>query len=276
MSIQWPLVIFSLLAGSGAATLAFAGISEFLGSTNKVRFNSGIIAIALMIIGGIASVFHLGQPLNFMAAIANLGSLSGVSLELIFLGLAIIVGIIYVLLVRAENAASKFVGIIGLVLALIFAFITGHSYQIESQISWNTYALSIVYLTSAFALGGFVYLAAATVYKEDKDQIKKLGTVILVVVVLQLISFVVYGITVGLDKTDALTFWVLSVALGSIVPLIIAALLAFKEGSGTRVYVGLLGALLGGIGIRAFMWIAGTGWINAFTEAAANRGLYPF
>jgi anaerobic dimethyl sulfoxide reductase subunit C (anchor subunit) len=221
-------------------------------------------------------VFHLGQPLNFMSAVTNLGSFSGVSLELIFLGLSIIVAVIYVLLVRSGNAASKFIGIIGLLLALVFGFITGHSYQIEAQITWNTYALAIVYLTSAFTLGGFVYLAAATVYKEDQAQVKKLGTLVLVIAVLQLISFIVYGVIVGLDKTDVVSFWILAVVLGSIVPVVIAGLLAFKEGSGNQIYVGLIAALLGGVGIRAFMWIAGTGWINSFSEALANRGLYPF
>jgi anaerobic dimethyl sulfoxide reductase subunit C (anchor subunit) len=275
MEIQWPLVIFSLLAGGGAATLGFAGISEFLGSSKKARSIAGIIALALMVIGGIASVFHLGQPGNFFAAVANLGSLSGVSLELIFLGLTIVVGIVYVVLVNGENAASKAVGVVGLVLAVIFAAITGHSYQIEAQLAWNNFGVTASYLFSSFTLGGFVYLATATVFKEDGAQVKKIALYTLVVAVLQLISFFIFGFAVGFDKLDVVSFWLLAVVVGSLVPIAIAGLFAFKDSQGATAYAGLAGALLGGIGIRVFMWIVGSGFISFFTDAAAYRSLFP-
>ena len=37
MEIQWPLVLFSLLAGTGGALAAFVGLAGLLGGTRKVR-----------------------------------------------------------------------------------------------------------------------------------------------------------------------------------------------------------------------------------------------
>ena len=79
MDIQWPLVVFGLLAGCGGATLAFVGLSEFLGIGRNARRPAALAALALLMVGGCASVAHLAQPANIMAAAANVLSLSGIS-----------------------------------------------------------------------------------------------------------------------------------------------------------------------------------------------------
>ncbi len=106
MEIQWPLVIFGLLAGCGGATIAFIGISEILGVGKKARIPAAIAAIILLIVGGCASVLHLGQPANIMAAAANVFSFSGISVEMIALGLNVIVAVVYLLLARSGNEAA--------------------------------------------------------------------------------------------------------------------------------------------------------------------------
>jgi hypothetical protein len=50
-----------------------------------------------------------------------------------------------------------------------------------------------------------------------------------------------------------------------------------NEASKTRVYVGLIGVLAGGLAFRALMWVVGNPAIfNLFDIAANNRGYYPF
>ena len=46
MAIQWPLVLFSLLAGAGGAMLAFAGLSQLLGGSRTVRRRAVWCALA--------------------------------------------------------------------------------------------------------------------------------------------------------------------------------------------------------------------------------------
>ena len=91
MAIQWPLVIFSLLAGAGGALLAFVGLSGVLGLAKKARVPAAVGALVLLVVGGCASVAHLAQPANIMAAAANVFSFSGISVELIMLGVNAIV-----------------------------------------------------------------------------------------------------------------------------------------------------------------------------------------
>ena len=149
MAIQWPLVIFSLLAGAGGALLAFVGLSEVLGLAKKARVPAAVGALVLLVVGGCASVAHLAQPANIMAAAANVFSFSGISVELIMLGVNAIVAVAYVLTARGESAnATKIVGIVGIVTGVAMTFVVGNGYVMEAQPNWNTPALPFAYLGS--------------------------------------------------------------------------------------------------------------------------------
>jgi anaerobic dimethyl sulfoxide reductase subunit C (anchor subunit) len=276
METQWPLVIFSLVAGGGAATFAFAGIGEFVGSAKKVRSIAGIVGIVLMIVGGIAAVFHLGHPANVMSAVSNIFSFSGVSTELLLLGLSVLAGIIYVVLVNRDSGASKAIGGIGIVLALIFAISTGRSYMLDAQLAWNSITLVLSYAFSALAFGGFIYLAIAAALKDEEGAVKKLSIVALVLAVLQLVSFVAYGAFVGFDKVDVLTFWAGAIVLGSLLPVVAGGLLSFKQNTAAMAYLGLVFVFVGGIAIRVLMWAVGSGFLSFFNMAAENRGKFIF
>lgn len=76
--IQWPLVLFSLLAGAGGCALAFAGASEFVGGTKRARFAVGVVSLVLVVVGGLFSVLHLASPQHVMAAVRHVFSFSGV------------------------------------------------------------------------------------------------------------------------------------------------------------------------------------------------------
>jgi anaerobic dimethyl sulfoxide reductase subunit C (anchor subunit) len=276
METQWPLVLFSLLAGGGGATLAFAGLGEFVGSAKKVRFLAGIVAVVLMVVGGVAAVFHLGHPSNVMSAVGNIFSFSGVSTELLLLALSVVAGVVYIVVVNRDLGASKAVGVIGIVLAIAFAVSTGRSYMLEAQLAWNSVTLLLSYATSALALGGFIYLTLAAIAKDEAASVKKLSIITLVMVVLQLISFIAYGAFVGFDKVDALAFWVCAVVVGSVLPVIAGWLLSFKENTSTMAYLGLIFVFVGGIAIRVLMWAVGSGFLNFFTTASQNRGKFIF
>ena len=93
--IQWPLVLFSLLAGAGGCAFAFAGASEFVGGTKRARFAVGVVSLVLVVVGGLFSVLHLASPQHVMAAVRHVFSFSGVSVEHMVLGLLVVVGVVY-------------------------------------------------------------------------------------------------------------------------------------------------------------------------------------
>ncbi|MCL1890728.1 MAG: dimethyl sulfoxide reductase anchor subunit [Coriobacteriia bacterium] len=276
MGIEWSLVLFTVIAGAGAGLLVFAGLGEFFGASRKVRFMAAIIAIILLIVGGCASVLHLGNPANIMAAAFNLGSFSPISLELIFLGLSAIVAFVYLFVINREGGLSKIIGAIGIVVGIIFMYVSGHGYEvIETRPAWSTPVLSLSYLLTSLTLGGFLFLALQIWFKDEADAIKKTALIVLVVAVLEAIALVLYGLTAPLGNV-ALVFWCGAVLIGGVIA-VLAAWMAYSKASLSMALLGILAVLVGGVTFRIVMWLAGSAYTpDLFELASGSRGLFPF
>ncbi|MDR3136332.1 MAG: dimethyl sulfoxide reductase anchor subunit [Coriobacteriales bacterium] len=280
MSIQWPLVLFTLLTGTGAGSLIFIGLAEVLGFGDKARKSAGWVAAGLIVAGGLCSMAHLGQPANVMSAISNLGSLSGISIELILLAISTIVAVLYALVARSKpTSASKALGVVVLIVGLVFIWALGSSYMIGSRPAWSTVALPFGYFGSGLALGGFLYLVQLVLAKDSADDIKKVGLYVLVAAAVEVVAFLIFGVAAGQAALadNGILFWAGVIIIGGVVPLI-AAFLVWKHAErASLIYAGLAGALLGGLAFRALMWAVGNPAIaNLFDVASQNRGLYPF
>ena len=278
MVIEWPLLLFTVIAGAGAGMLAFAGLSEFFGASKKARFITCILAIVFFVVGGCLSLLHLGNPSNFMSAATNIFSFSPISLELIFLGLGVIVAIIYMVLVNREGTASKVLAICAIVVGALFCYFSGHGYEmIHVRAAWATPALTFSYALSALTFGGFLFLILQAVLKDEAAAIKKVALFVLIVAVLQTIIYVIYGATIDLGD-NATLFWVGSVVVGGIVA-VVAGLIAFLKSNTAAgmACIGFVAALVGGIAVRAIMWLAGSMFLPSFFELGVhNRSLFPF
>lgn len=272
MSIQWSLVLFSLIAGAGGATLAYAGIGEFTKLSSKDRFRLVAAGLVLLVVGGICSVFHLKSPMNFMSAITHLGSFSGISIELMLIGALIVCGVVFLIGVMRDAAGlSKAFGVICLVLGVVFAFMLGSSYLIEARAGWNTVLVPLCYLASSIALGGFIAVALS---REIADQKKTFGIVALVAAAAAAIFALAYGaIAMGYATSEGVAYFVIAAA-GGVVAAVSAYMVAFKQKTGVWVWVGLAGALVCGLFIRMFMWTAGSNMFDAFDLAINNRARF--
>ena len=93
MDIQWPLVLFSLIAGTGGSLFAFVALTELVGGKDKTRFAATVTVLVLIVVGGCLSMLHLASPQNAFAALTNIFSFSGISIELMLLGLLLVCGI---------------------------------------------------------------------------------------------------------------------------------------------------------------------------------------
>ena len=140
MTIQWSLVLFTVLAGCGAWLFACVAIDEFRGAAAKVRVPASVAAVVLLAVGGIASATHLSHVDRMMAALAH--PAPGIFLEALLLGLLAVCAIVYAVLVarRAGAGARKAVAVAGIVLAVAFSFACGSSYMMSSRPAWNTVA----------------------------------------------------------------------------------------------------------------------------------------
>ncbi|MDR2492296.1 MAG: dimethyl sulfoxide reductase anchor subunit [Coriobacteriales bacterium] len=275
MEIQWPLVLFTLVAGAGAGTLAAAGAGEFLGAGRRARFLAGVIALILLVAGGLCSLAHLGQAGNVMAAVTNLGSFSGISLELIALAVAVVVALVYVLVAGREGGASKVVGVLGIAVGLAFAYLSGHGYEaVASRPAWAVLPLSLSYLLSSVATGAFVFVALQRLQGDDADAARTPVLLATIVAALSAVSYVIYAVMVPLGDSVAL-FWGGAVLVGGVVAAA-AGVFAYMRGSAAVVWLALIAALAGGLAFRVVMWMAGSAYLpNLFDIASQDRGLFP-
>lgn len=281
MEIGWPLVFFSLLAGCGGCAFAYAGLSECTGTAKAARVPAAIVSLVLVIVGGCCSVAHLASPQNVMAAVWNLGSFSGISVELMLIGIVAILLIAYLVASKrnASAQALKVLGVVGGIFGLLLAFFTGHGYVIEAQAAWNTEALPAAYLGTALALGAFIYALVAARTDVAEDDMAKIATPVGVGALLGALSIVCYVVAVGFGTaaTQPVVLWGGLVLCGVVVTAVCGVLYMTHKTFGNPLVVpvvGLVGAFVGALALRSFMWLLGSGFLNLFAIATGPRGVF--
>ena len=271
MAIQWPLLIFSLLAGCGGVTLASAGVAELLGVAKKTRFIAVVVALVLLIVGGCASVLHLAQPANIMAG-------RGEHLQLLWH------------FRRADHARferdrrchlprpcrARWLGVRfegrrrhRIVVGIVMAFVVGNGYVMEAQPLWNTPLLPVAYLGSGLACGATLFASLMVARGEEAADIAKFAPVALAATVIEAVAFLAYGAVIGF-ACDAAVYWGGAIVVGC-AGAIACAVVARKTPAAW--YGSCACALVGGIAIRAVMWMIGTGFIAGFATAASRTVL---
>lgn len=171
MQIHWPLVISTVCqrAGLGLFVCVFA-VRLLDGSVAAEASSAALsmqvtawITLALLAVGGFASIFHLQRPTRFFNAFSNFKShLTQEAFITPFLGAALLVCALDGILYHLDSAAFA-VQAVTAVLALAFLVCTGLAYQMGSRPAWNTpFILALFLLTAAEAgMAGAVFSWAA-------------------------------------------------------------------------------------------------------------------
>jgi len=276
MEIQWPLVFFTLLAGLGAGTFAMVAISEWWGKAERARLPGAVTVLVALAAAGVASVLHLGHPERIFNALGHVGS--GIFFEMLLIGLTGLAAVAYILALRAGSSAATRKGIatVGLVLAAMLAFIVGYSYVLPSRPAWNTLLLPLLFIASAAVLGCFCFYLWAALRGADEGTIAGLNRATLIALAAQavlLIAFLVHLAASPFPNPTrsplrllagdlALVFWVGLVLIGLLVPGLLAMRSRTGKASGLAPVVaaalGLICVVVGGIALRAPMYVLGT------------------
>lgn len=276
MEIQWPLVLFSLIAGTGGSLFAFVALSELLGGKEKTRSAATVTSLVLIVAGGCLSMLHLASPQNAFAALTNIFSFSGISIELMLLGLTFVVALAYAIVVkRLRNAlAAKALAVVGGILGLALGYFCGHGYVIEAQPTWMHESLPLAYFGTALACGAFAYDAIAARCGTAADELSGRMPVALVVcagiATVTLISYVGF---LGFPAAgNEVLLWGGIVAcgmLGTVAPALVR-LLAPQVPALPADVAGLLCAVAGGVSVRMLMWVCATGYLNLFAHTVPS------
>ena len=276
--IQWPLVLFSMLAGCGGCCFAFAGVAGALGESTTVTLWATGISLVLVVVGAVCSMMHLATPRHAFAAVTHLLSFSGISVELIMLGVVSALMAAYgAACLWFDNELARLVlGIAGAVAGVVLAFVTGHGYLISSKPTWNTKKLPLAYTGTALVAGGFLYAVVSVATGGVWAMESPVKLLLAVCAVFSAVTVAAYLGHLGMQtaKKNPTLFWVGIVVCGLVVPLACAAILLAPLPSMAFVAVaavGFVAAMAGGLSLRMLMWIVGAGFLFFFEDAQANR-----
>ncbi|WP_302011459.1 DmsC/YnfH family molybdoenzyme membrane anchor subunit [uncultured Adlercreutzia sp.] len=276
--IQWPLVLFSMLAGCGGCCFAFAGVAGALGESTTVTLWATGISLVLVVVGAVCSMMHLATPRHAFAAVTHLLSFSGISVELIMLGVVSALMVAYgAACLWFDNELVRLVlGMAGALAGVVLAFVTGHGYLISSKPTWNTKKLPLAYTGTALVAGGFLYAAVSVATGGVWAMELPVKLLLAACAVFSAVTVAAYLGHLGMQtaKKNPTLFWVGIVVCGLVVPLACAAILLAPLPSMAFVAVaavGFVAAMAGGLSLRMLMWIVGAGFLFFFEDAQANR-----
>ena len=276
--IQWPLVLFSMLAGCGGCCFAFAGVAGALGESTTVTLWATGISLVLVVVGAVCSMMHLATPRHAFAAVTHLLSFSGISVELIMLGVVSALMVAYgAACLWFDNELVRLVlGMAGALAGVVLAFVTGHGYLISSKPTWNTKKLPLAYTGTALVAGGFLYAVVSVATGGVWAMELPVKLLLAACAVFSAVTVAAYLGHLGMQtaKKNPSLFWVGIVVCGLVVPLACAAILLAPLPSMAFVAVaavGFVAAMAGGLSLRMLMWIVGAGFLFFFEDAQANR-----
>ncbi len=166
---EWALVAFTILAQMSVGSFLVLGIAHFFaarkaGPVEADRLSDrALLAIGpVLVLGLLASFFHLGNPLNAYNAIGNLGS-SWLSRE-IFSGVAFAaVGAVFAFIQwRKIGSASQrnIVALLAALIGLFMVFSMSNVYMLRTVPVWNTITTPISFFVTTFLLGSLAMGAA--------------------------------------------------------------------------------------------------------------------
>lgn len=277
MEIQWPLVFFTLLTGLGASAFSCVAVTEWLGVAESIRMPGALTALVAMALGGGFSVLHLSHPFRTYHIPKHLDT--GVGKEMLLIGITGALILLYTLSLALgmSDQVRRVVASIGLVSGVVLAFEMGAIYVLPARPAWNTWFWPFVYAASAAVMGLFVIYIWAALFENRVGEVVIMGInrAALIALMAQAGTIAAYMIYLReapfrepkrsprrlLCGDMALPFWAGVVLAGLALPLGVTAYLQavpMARMSLAIAVVGFLGAVIGGIVIRAGMYRLGS------------------
>jgi len=272
MSIEWPLVFFSLFTGIACGMFfSLVYVAEYNGKALDKRNRISIIVLICMAIGGLCAQLHLGHPERMFGALGH--PTSGIFMEAaVEFTLGAIV-LAYILAIRrdAGEKMTKFLGTMGAVVAAVMAFINGDTFVVAARPAWNTLILPAFYIASASVLGAF---ALNILLGNDEESYEILKGLLLKVLGFQAVIFILYLVMVAMAPYPDYSRSLSRIFAGDLAPLSWLGILIVGMGipaklvrdgkASSMALVTFLCVLAGGLSFRIMMFLIGSSVCNFF------------
>lgn len=170
MSIrEWALITFTILAQMSVGAFLVLGIAHFFaarsaGMDEADRLSDrALLAIGpVLVLGLLASLFHLGNPLNAYRAVGNLQA-SWLSREILSSVSFTLVGAVFALMQWRKIgtfALRTAVAAVAAVIGLVLVYCMSRVYQLPAQPAWDNWGTPIAFFSTTLLLGALVIGAA--------------------------------------------------------------------------------------------------------------------
>ncbi len=168
---QLSLVFFTVLAQSAVGLFVFLGLVQMLARPHEKAMTRAFLAVfALLGLGAISSITHLGQPLRMFNVAYGLAHLSPLSLELVALSLFGGAAATYTAMrmfsvfPRLQNLVLLGAMVLGILLIVAIA----HVYTLETVPTWNSGWTLFQFLMTAGIVGP---VAAITLLRWQQQEV---------------------------------------------------------------------------------------------------------
>jgi DMSO reductase anchor subunit len=263
MTIQWSLVIFTVLTGCAGWMFACVALSEFVGKKEEeVSFLAGLIALIIAVIGGIVSVTHLAHPSNMLAVLNH--PTEGIFLEALLMGLMAVCVIVYLVLLKkgASERARKVFAVLGAAFGVTLSFMAGKSYMMAAALTWDSVLLPIGYLGTSIPLGVAAYIALAAARKKEPAALKLYGLILGIGGIVGAVTAAAYLLSTG--SADIAVYTTPALA-GDLIAAVCGFIIMKKpEKAFALAMVALVAALAAALVYRCAMWVVYVKFLDFF------------
>ena len=183
MSIrEWALILFTILGQMSVGAFLVLGLVHFFaerkaGTAEADRLSDrALLAIGpVLVLGMLASLFHLGNPLNAYRAVANVGT-SWLSREILSgVIFAVLGGLFAIMQWRKIGSFSlrNVIAWITTIVGLVLVYSMSQVYTIPTQPAWDSWATPVSFFVTTFLLGslamGAAFVANSAFLKRNAD-----------------------------------------------------------------------------------------------------------
>jgi len=178
---EWSLIAFTILGQMSVGAFLVLGVvrtfaTRKAGAEEADRMSDiALYAIyPVLILGLIASIFHLGNPTNAYLSVANFGS-SWLSREILFGVIFAVLGAVYILLQWRKIgpvAVRALIGWLTAIAGVALVYSMSKIYMLETQPAWNSFMTPLAFFTTTLLLGALavgVAFVAAFAYLKRKE-----------------------------------------------------------------------------------------------------------
>lgn len=150
---EWPLLIFTLLVQASVGLTLFSAINAFNRQANSQALRVALITSCVLGgVGLIASVAHLGYPLNAFNSLRHIAS-SWLSREIIFAALYLgVLGVTTLLALFAKRIVPLLMLLAGLI-GLVDVYCMSNIYISASVVTWMHFNTLFMFYGSVLILG---------------------------------------------------------------------------------------------------------------------------